>query len=126
MIDDYIQLPSLSEVFIELVPGVQPVTRNKKRSLTFNGNVAKQNFIGSFDPLILLDQVPVYDLEKLLALSPQKLYSIEAVNELYYLGDITYRDHKHYLKNWRYGRYGPSGEFILFRFCYISTSARKT
>lgn len=90
LIDDYIQLPSLSEVFIEVVPGVQSITRNKERSLQFNGNVAKQNYMGTFKPLVLLDQVPVYDIEKLLALSPQKIYSIEVVDELYYLGNFTY------------------------------------
>jgi len=90
LIDDYIQLPTLSEVITELVPGVIVVTRSRKRSLQFNGNVAKQAYMGSQKPLILVDNVPVRDLIKFLALSPQKVFSIEVIDELYFLGDVTY------------------------------------
>ena len=35
-------------------------------------------------------RIPVHDLEKLFALSPQKLQRIEVVYEVYYLGNFTY------------------------------------
>lgn len=89
-IDDYIELPNLKEVLIELVPEVMPKTRNRKSYLSFTGNEMIREIISRFDPLILIDQVPVYDLDKLLALSPDKIRSIEVINELYVIGNVSY------------------------------------
>ena len=90
LIDNFVQLPTFYEVVVELIPGVYPVKRNKKTVLQFTGNVVSHGFMSYHQPLILLDQVPVYDLEKLLVLSPQKLHSIEIVNELYFIGNTMY------------------------------------
>jgi len=90
LIDDYVQLPTFKEVLIELIPTVLPVLHDKKPALQFSGNIASRDFMSFYEPLILLDQVPVYNLEKLLGMNPQKLHSIEIVNELYILGNTIY------------------------------------
>ena len=90
LIDDYVQLPTLKEVLIELIPTVLPVLHNKKPALQFSGNIASRDFMSFYEPLLLLDNVPVYKLENLLGMNPQKLHSIEVVNELYILGNTIY------------------------------------
>jgi hypothetical protein len=43
-----------------------------------------------YDPLVLIDWVAVDDIEKILAMSPQKIERAELVNALYVKGSITY------------------------------------
>ncbi|MFC2098352.1 hypothetical protein ACFLSP_01270 [Bacteroidota bacterium] len=90
LIDDYIELPNLKEVFIELVPEVSPKSRRKVPYLYFSGNFLTSQLIGNYEPLILLDQLPVYDLEKLFSISPKRIHSIEVLNEIYALGNTLY------------------------------------
>jgi hypothetical protein len=90
LIDEYIELPNLQEVVIELLPEVHYRTQNGKASLQFAGNTITRSIIGNFVPLVLIDQLPIYDLEKLLEHSPRNLYSIDVVNELYMVGNNTY------------------------------------
>jgi hypothetical protein len=90
LIDDYIELPNLKEVFIELFPEVQPVTRPRKTYLNFLGNELTQRIISSFEPLILVDRVPVYDIDKFLAMVPKRIHSIEVIDEVYVIGNIYY------------------------------------
>jgi hypothetical protein len=89
-IDEYIELPNLKEVFIELIPEVMPRTRNKVSYLRFTGDEMIRELMGQFEPLVLLDQIPVYDIDKLLSLSPEKIRSIEVINNLYIIGNTSY------------------------------------
>jgi len=90
LIDDYIDLPTLQEVLIELVPGVFPRERNKEPYLSFNGNTLTFNLINQYSPLLLVDQVPVFDLDKLFLMSPKKIQRVEVLNEIYIIGNTTY------------------------------------
>ncbi len=90
LIDDYIDLPTLKEVLIELVPGVFPRVRNKEPFLTFSGNKMTLTLINQYAPLLLVDHVPIQDLEKLLLMSPKKIHSVEVLNEIYIIGNTTY------------------------------------
>jgi hypothetical protein len=90
LIDDFIELPTLKEVFIELVPEVLPRERKGEPYLIFSGNEMTSRLIEDFEPLILLDQLPVYNLEKFLSISPARIHSIEIVNEIYVLGSNQY------------------------------------
>ncbi|KKL14233.1 hypothetical protein LCGC14_2517790, partial [marine sediment metagenome] len=55
MIDEYIELPNLKEVFIELVPEVISITRRNKTSLYLTGNTLTAPLMQDMEPLILLD-----------------------------------------------------------------------
>lgn len=90
LIDDYIDLPTLKEVLIELVPGVFPREQNKQPYLSFNGNKLTFTLINHYSPLLLVDQVPVLDLAGLLLMSPKKIQRVDVLNEIYIIGDATY------------------------------------
>ena len=90
LIDDYIDLPTLKEVLIELAPGVFPRERNMEPYLSFNGNKLTFDLVNHYPPLLLVDHLPVFDLEKLLLMSPKKIRRVEVLNEIYILGKITY------------------------------------
>lgn len=88
-IDDYIELPTLEEVFIELVPEVYPVIRKKKTELIIKNEYYSNQSL-PFGPLILVDRLPISDLEKVLLLPPSRIQRIEVVNELFLQGDFFY------------------------------------
>jgi hypothetical protein len=90
LIDDYIELPTLKEVLIELVQGVFPRVRNKENYLSFSGNKLTHVLINTYAPLILVDQIPVFDLDKVLLMSPKKIHRVEVLNEIYILGNTTF------------------------------------
>jgi hypothetical protein len=90
MIDDYIDLPTLKEVLIELAPGVFPRERDNEPYLSFSGNKLSFTLINSYPPLLLIDQVPVFDLDKLLLMSPKRIQRVEVLNEIYIIGNETY------------------------------------
>jgi len=90
LIDDFIDLPTLKEVLIELTPGVFPKERNNEPYLSFNGNKLTFSLINQYPPLLLVDHLPVFELEKLLLMSPKKINKVEVLNEIYILGNSTY------------------------------------
>jgi hypothetical protein len=90
LIDDYIELPTLKEVLIELVPDVFPRVRNKEPYLSFSGNKLTSTLINLYSPLLLVDQLPIFDLDKLLLMSPKKIHRVELMNEIYIIGNNTY------------------------------------
>jgi hypothetical protein len=46
--------------------------------------------INQFNPLILIDQVPVFNLDKFLSLPPRKIHRIEVLDEIYIIGNRSY------------------------------------
>lgn len=85
--DDFVTLPTLEEVFINLVPEVIVETKRGRKSLRFNG---PNHAIGLYTPLILMDLIPVFDQEKLLVINPERILKIELVNEVYVKGDVSH------------------------------------
>ncbi|NCA86209.1 MAG: hypothetical protein EOM83_11650 [Clostridia bacterium] len=82
--DDYISLASLTEVFYEIVPPVSIRSHGNRKSFVvanYTTNEVQPN------DLLLLDGVPVFDVEKVLAISPANIESISVINQTYYLGD---------------------------------------
>lgn len=86
-LDRYVLLPTLEETFLNLVPGVTPVTRRKRNSLQiYSENPA----LSLFDPLIMVDQVPVFDLDQFMSVSPAKIQYIDVVEDVYVKGDMRF------------------------------------
>ncbi len=84
---DFIEIPTLPEVFRELIPTVSVRGKIGSRRLNiFN----KEAFKDLTDPLVLLDNVPVKDIDKLLQIDPLKLLKIEVYNSEYHLGDYLF------------------------------------
>jgi hypothetical protein len=83
--DDFISLASLTEVFYEIVPPVS--IRNRGNSKYF---MVVNNITNEMQPndLLVLDGVPVFDVDKVLGISPANIESISVINQTYYLGDF--------------------------------------
>lgn len=86
-IDDYVRLPNLEEVFINLVPDVQFFRKkgeNRIRILSDNSSIA------IYDPLIMIDHISVFDHEAVLGLLPERIERIDLINEVYLKGNVAF------------------------------------
>ena len=85
-IDEYIELPTIEEVLFELVPEVIVKRRKDNIILSVTDFEINHPALAIFEPLVLLDYIPVYNLENLLKLSPGKINRIEVLNEIFIKG----------------------------------------
>jgi len=85
--DDYVALPDLEEFFFEIVPQVLVEKNQDHTHLEVLDDRGKSLYT---PPLILLDHVPVPEIEKLLSVSPQRIDHIDIVNKIYVRGGNTY------------------------------------
>lgn len=81
----YIELTSLKEVVKELIPGVNTVKNNDKISFKLIRKYPSQPFENS--PLVLVDGVPVYDLEKVLSINSRDIEKIDVLMAKYFISD---------------------------------------
>ena len=87
LIDDYVRLPNLEEIFINLLPEVQFYKKqgtNRIRILSDN------NSIGVYKPLIMIDHISVFAHEAILALSPEKIERIDLIDDIYLKGNVAF------------------------------------
>ena len=83
----FIQLTSLREAIKEVVLGAFTTTRKGK---TFINTIDKQNgHIEIREPLVIVDGVPVFDHEKVLKITGDKIEKIDVLNTEYYILDIV-------------------------------------
>jgi len=85
--DDYVNLPSLEEVFINLIPNVSVVKRKGELSLKIHSD---NSGIEIYEPLIMIDHIAVFDQQAILALAPEKIQRIELINEIYLKGNVAF------------------------------------
>ena len=95
LLDNYTRFTTMEEVMREYVSEVNVVKRNKHYHFnTFNNaGFALQNLQPSErtmmeDPLMLLDGVPVFDVDKIIAYDPLKVQKLEVVAARYIWGPI--------------------------------------
>ncbi|PRY12640.1 hypothetical protein CLV24_10711 [Pontibacter ummariensis] len=87
-LDDYTRFKVMEEVMREYVPGVQ--VRKRKDGFHFmvkdspNGNLFYDN------PMVLLDGVPVFDIDKIMAFDPLKVKRLDVMTGKYFNGPLTY------------------------------------
>lgn len=86
-LDEYVLLPTLREVFLNFVPGVTPLNRKGRVSLLIESENPSLSLYAS---LVMVDQVPVLDLEQFMSLSPAKIKQIDVVEDVYVRGDMRY------------------------------------
>jgi hypothetical protein len=85
--DEYVLLPTLEEVFINLVPDVTPLSRQNRTNLI----IASVNpAISLFPPLLMVDQVPIFSMEQFLSISPSEISHIDVITDVYLRGDMRY------------------------------------
>jgi hypothetical protein len=86
-LDEYVNLPTLEEVFINLVPGVN--VEQRKETVRFRIQ-SDNNSISYSDPLLLVDYIPVFDAGALLKLDPRAFERIEVIREVYIKGTVAF------------------------------------
>jgi hypothetical protein len=81
----YIELTSLKEAVKELIPNVYTVKKNDNISFKLLNRNLSQPYMK--DPLVLVDGVPVYDIEKILSVSSRDIEKIDVLFAKYYISD---------------------------------------
>lgn len=84
LLDDYVRFPTMEEVLREFVAEVRVrKQRDKFRIEVLN---VPYNLYFVNEPLVLLDGVPVFDTNILMAIDPLKIRNIQVVSKKYYFG----------------------------------------
>lgn len=85
-LDDYIRLPSMQEVFFELLPGIiiRPARDGYEMKIT---NPLTGVFYNE-PPLVMIDGVIINDLNVLVDLDPESVEKIEVVQTPYLIGEM--------------------------------------
>ena len=86
-LDDYTRFPVMEEVMREYVPGV--FVRKRKDGFHFLVYDKLNKVTLHEDPLVLLDGVPVFNTNDIMALSPLKVKKLDVVDRQYYLGGLV-------------------------------------
>lgn len=81
-LDDYTRFTTMEEVLREYV---REVFVSKARG-HFRLRVVDEKHLHENDPLVLLDGVPVFDIDKVLAIDPLKIKRLEVVRTTYFYG----------------------------------------
>jgi hypothetical protein len=86
--DNYVRFTTMEEVLREYVMPVNVRKKNGKFHLPVLDVLRKQPF--DLDPMILLDGVPVFDIDKLMMYDPLKIRKLEVVSRMYYFGNMYF------------------------------------
>jgi hypothetical protein len=87
LLSKYIELTSLKEVVKEIIPGVSTVKKNDKTNFKLYYQYQSKPF--EDNPLVLVDGVPVYDLEKVISINSKDMEKIDVFTTRYYISDIV-------------------------------------
>jgi len=85
LLDDFTRFPTMEEVMREYVRGVMVRRRQKEFHFMMMDKLFPQTFF-SADPLILLDGIPIFSTDKIMAFDPLKVKKIELMSARYFLG----------------------------------------
>ena len=86
-IDEFISLPNMEEVFVNLVPSTHVMRRGGSDYFRIK---SENPMISMYPPLVLIDHIPVFDMKAVLDLPPARIERIEVIPEIYVLGEIKY------------------------------------
>ncbi|RLD50736.1 MAG: hypothetical protein DRI94_07875, partial [Bacteroidetes bacterium] len=80
---NFVKLPTLHEVFDEIIPSVRVREENHKYVLSIYDEELNLNYN---KPLILLDNIPVFNVDEILKIKPSLINNIEIINKMYLSG----------------------------------------
>jgi hypothetical protein len=96
MMDDYVRFTTMEEVLREYVGLMNVQNRGGKFTLLMLedydiplGDLRMTHFFQT-NPLVLLDGVPVFNMNKLISFDPLKLRKLEAYNKHYFMGNPSF------------------------------------
>jgi len=87
ILKNYIGMPTIKDYISELLPQVGVRHEGKRTILKVLG---ARSDLDIYEPMVLVDMVPVFDIDRVLAIDPGKLERIEVVTTPYVRGDIVY------------------------------------
>jgi hypothetical protein len=83
LMSKYIELTSVKEIITELIPGVATTRNNGKINFRLTKPYQTKPFENG--PLVLVDGIPVYDLEKVIGISSKDIEKVDVVIDRYYI-----------------------------------------
>ncbi len=86
LLTDFIELPTLKDVFNEIIPYVRVRSHKGMHYLSVLDPLTKETFN---NPLILLDNIPVFNIDELLKIHPARIKQIDVINKTYLLGEYN-------------------------------------
>ena len=86
-LDDYTRFPVMEEILREYVPGVMVRKRKDGFHFLVLDEVNKKVF--DEDPLVLLDGIPVFDIDRIMEFDPLKVRKLEVMTRRYYMGVLS-------------------------------------
>ena len=106
LLDDYTRFVTMEEVMREYVTMIEVRRRNGHYHLPFF-DLPNNRFFDN-DPLILLDGVPIFNIDSLMTMDPLKLRKVETVQRKYFLGGTWFNG----IMNWTSYK-GDLGGYVL-------------
>jgi hypothetical protein len=86
-LDDYTRFNTMEEVVREYITGL--AVRKRQGHFYFRLLNDPLKIFFDQDPLIVLDGVPIFDADEVMAIDPLKIKKIEVVNRKYFLGSVV-------------------------------------
>ena len=86
-LEEFIKLPTMNEVFVNLVPDVFVRYNQGEPYLDIYSSFHN---IYLFPSLVLIDQIPVFDQKAVFSIDPARIERIEVINEVYVRGGLMY------------------------------------
>ena len=88
LLDDYTRFPTVEDVMREYVPGV--LVRQRKDGFHFLVVDRPRHIVLRDNPLTLLDGLPIFDINQIMAFDPLKIRRLEVIANRYFLGQQVY------------------------------------
>ena len=88
LLDEFTRFPTMEEVMREYVPGV--MVRKRKDQFHFLILDHDDNVLFRDNPLVLLDGVPVFSINKIMNYDPRKVRKLEVMTHKYFLGNLSF------------------------------------
>jgi len=88
ILDDYTRFPVMEEVFREIIKKVY--VRKNRGNFSFKVLDNENDEFFSQNPLILIDGLPIFDVNKLMKINPLLIESIEIVNSVSFVGKSAF------------------------------------
>ena len=85
-LDDFTRFTTMEEVLREYVREISVSRSNRRFHVTM---IAEKTFLNG-DPLVLVDGVPVLNIDKLMAVDPLKVQRLQVVRQRYFYGPSSY------------------------------------
>lgn len=87
-LDNYTRFPVMEEVMREYVSGV--MVRKRKDNFYFLVYNENDNSVYRTNPLVLLDGVPVFNINKIMEYDPLKVQRLDVITNRYFYGPLTF------------------------------------